>query len=221
MVQGDGDVTRRMREDWDRRARENARYYINTREHEGFEFGLSGCVSVVYLLRPIQHLLRHDMRLLEIGCGIGRMMPFFAGLFAEAHGIDISPSMVEQGRARLGNHPNVHLHLGDGRSLAGLPDHWFDVVVSFEVFQHVPDREVIADYVHEAFRVLKPGGIARFLVKTKRWDGQGDQHDTWCGVELGREDLDAWLRRDPWRLEAAHDSDDPSKAWVLLSKPAG
>lgn len=215
------DVTRRMREEWDQRARENARYYINDRDHEGFAFALSGCVSVCYLLVPIQQRLRHDMRMLEIGCGIGRMLPFFAQLFADVHGIDISPSMIEQGRARLRHIPNITLHLGDGRSLHGLPDAWFDLVLSFEVLQHIPDRAVIADYVHEAFRVLRPGGIARLLVKTKPWAGQGDTPDTWNGVELSRVDVDGWLARDPWQLDSLSDSDDPTKAWVLLTKPPG
>lgn len=213
------DVTGWMRADWERRARTDPLRSINDREPEGFAFALSGCISAVYLLQPLAHRLRQDMRVLEIGCGVGRMLAVLAGLFDEVHGIDIAPSMIEQARLRLARLPNVRLHLGDGRTLAGLADASFDLAVSFEVFQHVPDKAVIADYVHDAFRVLRRGGIFKFLVKTKPWDGQGERHDTWCGVELGRADLDEWTRRDPWRVDAAYDSEDPTKAFVVLTKP--
>jgi SAM-dependent methyltransferase len=211
------DVTTWMRADWERRAASNAEYYINDRENEGFEFALSGCRDACIVLESLRHRLRHDMRMLEIGCGIGRMLPFFAAMFDEVHGVDISPSMIERGRTRLARHANIQLHVGDGRSLAGLPDDWFDLVVSFQVFQHIPSREVIASYVHDTFRVLRKGGLTKFLVKTGPWEGQ-QEHDTWCGVELSREDLEGWKRADPWREEACYDFNS-SQAWVLLQKP--
>ncbi len=37
------DVAAWMRSDWDARGRENARYYINTNDHDGFSFALCGC----------------------------------------------------------------------------------------------------------------------------------------------------------------------------------
>jgi SAM-dependent methyltransferase len=214
------DVTTWMREDWDERAREDARYYINVKEHAGFDFALSGCRDAFQVLGPIHDLLRHDMKMVEIGCGMGRMLQFFAVLFAEVHGIDVAPGMVEQARRYLARSPNVIVHQGDGRSLTGLQDDYFDLVLSFQVFQHIPDRQVIDDYVREAFRVLKPGGLFRFLVKTRPWQGQGDQPDTWCGVELSEADVERWLQQDRWQKRNAHDAEDPTLAWVLLQKPA-
>jgi 2-polyprenyl-3-methyl-5-hydroxy-6-metoxy-1,4-benzoquinol methylase len=213
------EVTTWMREDWDERAREDARYYINDREHEGFDFALSGCRDVYETLGPLHQELRHDMKVLEIGCGMGRMLQFMAVLFAEVHGIDVAPTMVEQARRYLARSPNVIVHQGDGRSLQGLQDGYFDLVLSFQVFQHIPDKAVVSDYLREMFRVLKPAGLARFLAKTKPWAGQGAEHDTWCGVELSKDDLAGWLKQDPWQLRSAADSDDPTKAWVLLQKP--
>jgi SAM-dependent methyltransferase len=160
------------------------------------------------------------MRVLEIGCGIGRMLQFFGLLFAEAHGIDVAPSMVAQARAYLRRAANVTVHLGDGCSLAGLADAHFSVVVSFQVFQHIPDRDVIAAYVREAFRVLRPRGFAKVLVKTKPWQGQGESPDTWCGADIASVDVDRWLAADPWQLRSfAETPVDATKAWVLLQKP--
>ncbi|HLQ36714.1 MAG TPA: class I SAM-dependent methyltransferase, partial [Planctomycetota bacterium] len=127
--------------------------------------------------------------------------------------------MIEQAQQLMRRFNNVEPHVGDGRTLAPLPDQYFDLVVSFHVFQHIPSKAVIADYVREMFRVLRQGGLARLLVKTKRWQHQGEQHDTWHGVELDLDDVAAWRRADPWLLLSAADFVDPTLAWVLLQKP--
>ena len=40
-----------------------------------------------------------------------------------------------------------------------------DFVLSFAVFQHVPDRAAIVNYFREAARVLRPGGLFRLHMK--------------------------------------------------------
>lgn len=213
-------VADRMREEWDQRAREHARRYINDQEFAGFDFLLSGCRDVFEILVPLNKVLRHDMHMVEIGCGIGRMLPFFSMLFEKVHGIDVAPGMVEQGRELWAHVPNIEIHLGDGRTLSVLPDQSCDLVLSFQVLQHVPDREVVRDYVRDSFRVLRPGGIGKFMVKIAPWPGQPPEPNTWDGVDLSRADLDIWLGDRPWKLLNAYECSDPTRAWVVLEKPA-
>ena len=52
--------------------------------------------------------------------------------------------------------------LGDGAHLTGVADGTADFVVSFTVFQHIPDVDVIDGYLAEAARVLRPGGVVAF-----------------------------------------------------------
>jgi SAM-dependent methyltransferase len=74
------------------------------------------------------------------------------------------------------------LHVTSGADLAPVPDASAELVFSYIVFQHIPSREVIANYVREAARVLKPGGAFKFQLN-------GDQspealarpRDTWLG----------------------------------------
>lgn len=214
------DVTKRMRTEWDQRARENARYYIADRESEGIAFDLSGCRDAYRILEELHPHLRPDMRILEIGCGIGRMLRFFAVIFREVHGFDVAPGMIEQGKEFLARFDNIHLHVGDGMTLAPLADASIDVVVSHAVFQHVPELAVIESYVAEAHRVLVPGGVFKFLVKTERWTHQGDEHDTWHGVEVTREHLDGWVANQGWEFVTAYSADEPTTAWAVLRKPA-
>ena len=57
-----------------------------------------------------------------------------------------------------------------------------DFAFSTIVFQHIPSREVIENYVREVHRLLRPGGLFKFQV-------QGDstlqeQDDSWLGVSF-------------------------------------
>ncbi|MBK9385655.1 MAG: class I SAM-dependent methyltransferase [Planctomycetes bacterium] len=213
------DVAERMRRDWNQRARDDARHFIATGESEGALFALSGCRDTYRMLEDQHSWLRPSMRSLEIGCGIGRLVQFFARIFAEAHGIDVSSEMVERGRAYLKDVPNAHLHLGDGSSLPSLADASFDFVVSYVVFQHIPSKEVIRSYVKEAHRVLKPGGRFKYLVKNGRWAGEGAEPDTWHGATITIDDVEAWHGETGLRLLNAY-SETESTAWVVAEKPA-
>ncbi len=158
-----------MRRDWDERASADAKYYVFTRDSSSDEpdFEQSGRVNYEELVRPYLPVLLNgrppkSCRVLEIGCGVGRMTRWFAEEFLEVHGLDISAKMIEKAEECLRHYPHVVLHLGLGKDLSGLPDGAFDLVFSYIVFQHIPSRAVIKSYVREAARVLKVGGAFKF-----------------------------------------------------------
>ncbi len=89
-------------------------------------------------------------RVLEVGCGAGHVLAQFPG--ADRTGIDLSPTMVEKAKRRLG--PDVRVLQGSAETLP-FDDGAFDVVLCTEVLEHVPDpRRVIAELV----RVAGPNG---------------------------------------------------------------
>jgi len=151
-----------MREDWDARAKENAMYYIDTR-CESWEidaFFERGREEALVLVQPVLEYLEFKptgKRILEIGCGIGRLFPGFAELFDEIWGVDISAEMVRQGRELC---PVLHARfvLGNGEDLSGLESEYFDYCFSYLVFQHIPDLNILWKYLDEVYRVLKPAG---------------------------------------------------------------
>jgi SAM-dependent methyltransferase len=184
---------RRMREDWDLRARENARYYIEC-GHAGSDedFWSSGRRDLDDLiLRGLE--VDRSAAVLEIGCGIGRVLKPFSERVASATGVDISGEMVRRGTAALAGRPNVRLARTDG-DLPDVPDASLDLVYSHIVFQHVPSRAAVSKYFREAARVLKGAGVFRFQVDGRR-PPRFRPPNTWRGVryeaaELRRE-LDA------------------------------
>ena len=179
----------KMRQDWDARARENARHYVNTdktewSDEEFFESGENTVAEDIRtdMINTCQGKDPKDMRVLEIGCGAGRVTRALSNLFGEVHAVDVSGEMVRLARRALADRTNVHVYQNNGEDLSVLPaDQPFDFAYSIIVFQHIPSREVIENYVREVGRLLRPGALFKFQV-------QGDQtmtsepDDTWVGA---------------------------------------
>jgi SAM-dependent methyltransferase len=196
------EVAAQMKRDWDQRALQDAEQFVYSRKpgSNEMDFSSSGRANYDQLVRPYLPVLLNgasprDCRVLEIGCGVGRMTRWFAEDFGEVHGIDIAPEMITQARDRLAAYPNVTLHAGSGFDLQPLPDAYFDLAFSYIVFQHIPSAAVIRNYVHEAARVLKPLGAFKFQVN-------GDQsaayrahvRDTWQGETFSRDEVHDMLQ---------------------------
>ena len=182
---------RAMREDWDRRARENAQYYVNTaaRHWDERDFFRSGEINVANLIMSDMPRICGgertplDLDALEIGCGVGRMTRMIARIFRHVTAVDVSPEMLERARNNLAQMENVTLAQTDGATLAGLKAASCDFAFSFVVFQHIPSLAVIASYCREVNRVLRPGSLFKFQVQGSTW--ARDAHpDTWAGVSV-------------------------------------
>jgi SAM-dependent methyltransferase len=206
-----------MRDDWERRAQQDAREFIATGQADEFRFGLSGLADCNSILADVHQHLRRDTVVLEIGCGIGRLLRFLALLFDEVHGLDVAPEMIRQSKEYLAGSPNVTTWCGDGSSLRPLADHSIGFVFSYVVFQHIPLKEVIRDYVHEVRRVLVPGGLFKFLVKYRRWT-EGEDPGTWDGADLTPEDIHTWCAETGFELLSGYTIDE-HLAWVILRSP--
>lgn len=185
----------KMQRDWDARARENARYYVNTARQDWTdeEFFESGKRTVAEeILTDMTNICQgkdpKQMSVLEIGCGAGRVTRALAGLFGQVYAVDISGEMVRQAQAALRPFPNAHVYQNNGMDLTVLGDIQVDFAFSSIVFQHIPSREVIWSYVREVARLLRPGGLFKFQV-------QGDvslttnPDDTWLGVPFSDEQV--------------------------------
>jgi SAM-dependent methyltransferase len=206
MTSTDPDVLQRMREDWNRRANEDANYYVafGRRGQEDEEF-LASAADVVRGLRQEMKRLPAvaggpALRALEIGCGPGRIMRLLSRHFGEIHGVDVSDEMIRLAEEKLKDLPNAHVRNSDGASLSGFDDDSFDFVYSYAVFQHIPSREVVFSYLREARRVLKPGGILRCQINGL--PETASRYDTWHGVRISASDVAEFALRNDFQLLA-------------------
>jgi SAM-dependent methyltransferase len=100
-------------------------------------------------------------RVLEIGCGTGRIGIKLAPRCGHWIGADVSTNMLGHAREALKGQTNVSfLHL-NGVDLAGVDSGTIDVAYCSGVFMHLDEWDRYR-YVTEAHRVLKPGGRVYF-----------------------------------------------------------
>jgi SAM-dependent methyltransferase len=98
-------------------------------------------------------------RVLDIGSGPGLLaheMAAIVGHKGGVSGIDTSEPMLEMSRKRCAAQPWVEFRRADATQLP-YPDNSFDVAVSTQVYEYVPD---IPAALAELHRVLRPGGRA-------------------------------------------------------------
>jgi ubiquinone/menaquinone biosynthesis C-methylase UbiE len=120
-------------------------------------------------LEPLLDGLSADARILDIGCGQGRLtLPLAEGApHATVVGIDLSEEVLALARTYLAARDlrNVELHAADAVAfLADEPDGSADLVLFLEVTQWMEGyREALA----EIARVLKPGGSLFASLRTQ------------------------------------------------------
>ncbi|MCS7042460.1 MAG: class I SAM-dependent methyltransferase [Bryobacteraceae bacterium] len=200
----------KMRQDWDERARENARFYVNTEktdwtDEEFFESGrrtvreeiLTDMINICQGRDPKQ------MKVIEIGCGAGRVTRALAEIFGEVHGVDVSGEMVALAREALRDMPNAHVYQNNGMDLDVIPPGEYDFAFSSIVFQHIPSREIIENYVREVHRLLRPGALFKFQVQGNP-QVESDPDDTWLGVPFTVEQAEAMAARCGFELRYHH-----------------
>ncbi len=218
----------RMRRDWDRRARENYRYYI---AHQGWEteeaFAESGERDLEVILSDLTAFISPQAAVLEIGCGAGRLLEPLARRFRMVYGVDVSPEMIRRAKQRLRGCRNVKVWTNNGRDLKPLRSGTINLVISHIVFQHIPDPGVIASYIKEAYRVLKPGGLFKFQVCGREdtpeaeIDERTRPKDTMYGVRFTQQEIGEITAAAGFQLLSTYVRKQIQYLWTIAQKPGG
>lgn len=158
-----------------------AGWYENERHH-GYHAMLDELE--LDIIRP----LARDGKVLEVGCGTGLIMKGLESTASSMVGLDISPGMLEEARAR-----GFEVVEGSAEDLP-FEDESFDLVYSFKVLAHVKGIQLA---MLEMSRVLRPGGylVAEFYNAlsirnvAKRLGGPGK-------ISAGRTEAEVFTRWD-------------------------
>ena len=116
-----------------------------------------------YLLGPRAEVPRSEIRILELGCGAGANLLFFAKEGLDVTGIDASPSAINlarEGLEQVGH--SVNLAVGDFANGLPFADASFDLVLDRATLT-CNVLKVIEGTVAEVRRVLSPGGISAIV----------------------------------------------------------
>lgn len=99
---------------------------------------------------------------LEIGCGEGRGIDLMLEKSLSFTAVDKIKSVIDRLQEKYKRARFISMNLPP---LSGLADNAYDVVVSFQVIEHIENDALFLKEIH---RVLKPGGIALLTTPNKR-----------------------------------------------------
>lgn len=157
-----------MKRFWDARAREDAFFFVDNtgeyRDPDTDRFWASGEETLDKFRQYLGVTPGQNDTVLDIGCGLGRLTRALAGRSRAVLALDVSADMLERAQRYNEHLSNVSWLQGDGTSLRGVDSGSVDAIVSFVVFQHIPDPAITMGYVREMGRVLRPDGWSAFQV---------------------------------------------------------
>ena len=99
--------------------------------------------------------LAHGRQVIDVGCGEGYGAALLAGLGSDVLGVDIDPEIIEHARqAYVAD--NLRFEVGSADGLEGVDDATFDLVVCFEVLEHMAEHDRLVGTLR---RVLRDDGV--------------------------------------------------------------
>lgn len=130
-------------------------------------FYASGRDHAAVMLNPLRRAgvnINPFRRVMDFGCGVGRLTLALAPIVERIIGVDISPPHLALARERAGVSSNAtFLSIDTIDDIAGLGI--FDLIVSFIVLQHNPPP-IMAEILHKLLACLAPGGCIVLQVPT-------------------------------------------------------
>lgn len=98
-----------------------------------------------------------DSRILDFGCGWGRIIRFFRKDFNPkcSFGADVQQRLLDIASRDV---PDCNFVKIDNHPPIKFPTNEFDLIYAYSVFSHIPENMALA-WVREFSRILKPGGL--------------------------------------------------------------
>ena len=96
-------------------------------------------------------------KVLDFGCGNGRLLEFLGKKGIEYTGIDISAKLLKEAQNQFRG-PGIEFQKISGLDSLPLEDNSFNVIYAIAVFHHLPSREMRKKMAAELYRILKPEG---------------------------------------------------------------
>lgn len=116
------------------------------------------CALLYYLVDHNKANMK-DLKILDSGCGNGRMLRKLCELGAvrdNCYGVDINQDIIDYA---IDNSPrSIHYEVGDIAETK-FPDDYFDLVLNLGVLIHILDDNYVAKIARELHRIIKPGGL--------------------------------------------------------------
>ncbi len=159
--------------------------------------------------------VRPGDRVIDIGCGNGRMAEVFFGSKVEYLGIDNSAGLIEIARERFKDLPWANFEVGDLLDENfGTEKGSYNLALMIAVLHHIPGRKLQLTALRNIWRILKPDGRLimynwnlfekkqlglywKYIFNYKLKVGQ-------YGVWSARDAFVPWKLKDNWQMRYVH-----------------
>lgn len=99
--------------------------------------------------------IKKSDKVLDLGCGNGRFVNIIKEKGGEYFGTDVSENLINIAKKK---YPNENFQTTQALKLP-FSDNYFDIIYSIAVLHHIPSNDFRLEFLQEAKRVLKIGGI--------------------------------------------------------------
>ncbi len=96
-------------------------------------------------------------KILELGCGNGKVIKYFAHKGAEGFGIDVSPTAIEWANEDKED-LDINFQVGDVTRLTNYQDNVFDLLIDAHCYHCIIGEDRV-HFINSAYRVLKNNGF--------------------------------------------------------------
>ena len=171
---------------------------------------------LLLLLEEFQTTPFREASILEIGCGMGRFIVPFSKHFQTVFGVDISNGILEECKKYCDQLEitNYRVFKNNGSNLDMFDDESLDYCFSGGVFQHITYIESIINYIKEALRTLRTGGIFLFQFFAFHKNEIGSKR---VGAKITAAILDEKLADCSFKiLDISCDPYDPMRPFIVI-----
>lgn len=106
-------------------------------------------------LEFIKDYVKDGDKILDYGCGNGRLLELLWNKKIDYTGIDVSRKLINIAKSK---YPGRNFYKTFGVQKLPYPDNYFNTVYSIAVFHHLPSRELRKKTAEELHRIAKPEG---------------------------------------------------------------
>jgi O-antigen biosynthesis protein len=125
-------------------------------------------------------------RVLDLGCGEGYGSAILGRSAEAVIGVDIDRDTIEHATSNYGA-PRVEFQVADARDLAPLADDSFDVVVGFEMIEHIGEQQPV---LSEVGRVLRADGLLILSTPNRDvYNAEREEPNPFHVTELSKEEF--------------------------------
>ncbi|WP_158746645.1 class I SAM-dependent methyltransferase [Acidisphaera sp. L21] len=127
---------------------------------------------VSWLLK--QGLVSQQAKVLDFGCGIGRIAEALAPHCHSILGLDVSPGMISEARRRTGSLAGLEFELTSGDAVPGGP---FDLILFVDSMPYIHQVGLADAIMAQSRAALQPCGSIGILNLSYGRSALADQHD--------------------------------------------